>query len=122
MARKIPVKLIMELREQGLSKNIIAKPKRVGSDSVSEVFRRADALDLTYADIQNISEPEVYQKFFLSKHQSETLFTLLDYDYVQEELKRVGVTLKLLWTEYVDECKKQKSIAAGYSKFCEDYK
>ena len=121
MARKIPVKLIMELREQGLSRNMIAKTKRVGRDSVSEVFRRADELDLTYADIQNISEQEVYQKLFPSKHQSEALYTLPDYDYVQEELKRVGVTLKLLWTEYVDECKKQKSIAVGYSKFCEDY-
>ena len=46
MARKIPAKLILEYRAMGLSRNLIAKTKKVGRDSVSDVFKRADDLDL----------------------------------------------------------------------------
>lgn len=39
MARKIPMKLLMKYRDQGLSRNMIAKTKKVGKSSVSAVFK-----------------------------------------------------------------------------------
>ncbi|WP_418980204.1 hypothetical protein [Adlercreutzia equolifaciens] len=45
MARKIRAKLIMELREQGLSRRMIAKTRRMSMESACEVFdiaRRAE--------------------------------------------------------------------------------
>ena len=47
MARKIPVKLVMQYQDQGFSRNMIAKTQKVGRSSVSEVFKRADELKLT---------------------------------------------------------------------------
>ena len=47
LVRKIPVKLVMKYRNQGLSRNIIAlntKTQKVGKTSVSEVFKRAEEL------------------------------------------------------------------------------
>lgn len=121
MARKIPVKLVMQYRDQGFSRNMIAKTQKVGRSSVSEVFKRADKLKLTYEDIEELSDNEVYRKFFPERHQSEVLYTLPDYEKIHKELQGVGVTLKLLWQEYVDLCKDTNGIPVGYTKFCEDY-
>src|SRR5699024_11282232 len=79
MARKIPAKLILEYRAMGLSRNLIAKTKKVGRDSVSDVFKRADDLDLTYKDVEDLSETAVYQKLFPERYQSETLYELPEY-------------------------------------------
>lgn len=53
MARKIPVKLVMQYRDQGLSRNMIAKTQKVGKSSVSEVFKRAESLGVSYQDIKD---------------------------------------------------------------------
>ncbi len=121
MARKIPVKLVMQYRDQGLSRNMIAKTQKTGRSSVSEVFKRADQLSISYEDIKELSDNEVYRKLFPERHQSEVLYTLPDYEKVHQELQGVGVTLKLMWQEYIDECKTIDGIAVGYTKFCEDY-
>lgn len=121
MARKIPVKLVMQYRDLGFSRNMIAKTQKVGRSSVSDVFRRANQFNLSYEDIKDLSENEVYRKFYPERHQSEVLYTLPDYGKVHKELQGVGVTLKLLWQEYVDKCKDTDGIAVGYTKFCEDY-
>ena len=42
MARKINVKLIMELRDAGLSRSTIASTRHISRHSVSEVFNIAD--------------------------------------------------------------------------------
>lgn len=111
----------MKYRDQGLSRNMIASTQRVGRSSVSEVFQRADELKISYADIAPLSDEEVYRKFFPERYQSEVLYALPDYEQVHKELQGVGVTLKLLWQEYVTRCKESNGMAVGYSKFCEDY-
>lgn len=121
MARKIPAKLILEYRAMGLSRNLISKTKKVGRSSVSDVFKRADELGLTAEDVESLSEVEVYHKLFPERHQSETLYDVPEYAYIHKELKRVGVTLKLLWQEYKDQCQAKGTIAMGYTKFCEGY-
>jgi len=105
----------------GLSRNLIAKTKKVGRNSVSDVFKRADDLDLTYKDIADLSETAVYQKLFPERYQSETLYDVPEYTYIHKELKRVGVTLKLLWNEYKEKCQETGTIAMGYTKFCQGY-
>ncbi|API88049.1 integrase [Marinilactibacillus sp. 15R] len=121
MARKIPVKRVIQYRDQGFSRNMIAKTQKVGRSSVSDVFKRADELNLSYEDIKELSDKEAYRLFFPERYQSEVLYTLPEYDKIHKELQSVGVTLKLLWQEYVDQCNDTNGIAVGYTKFCEDY-
>lgn len=66
MARKIPAKVILEYRALGLSRNLIAKTKKVGRSSVSDVFKRADDLGISYTDLEALSEVEVYQSYSLN--------------------------------------------------------
>ena len=49
------------------------------------------------------------------------MYKLPGYEYVHNELKKAGVTLKLLHQEYKDSWNKEGSIPVGYTKFTEAY-
>ena len=51
MARKINVKLIMELRDAGLSRSTIASTRHISRHSVSDVFNIADGKGIRYSDV-----------------------------------------------------------------------
>ncbi len=121
MASKIQVKLILELRESHMSRNTISALRGMSRNSVSSVFRIADQMGITYSDVKHKTPDEVYRLFFPEKFAIETLHQDPDYDYVHEELKRIGVTLKLLWKEYQDECLRKGTLPMGYTKYCRGY-
>ena len=124
MASKIKVKLILELHSAHMSRNAIAASRGMSKNSVSDVIHLADKMDITYEDIKDMDSEEVYRLFYPDKHVEESIFSVPDYSYIHEELKKVGVTLKLLWSEYKDQCSSLEglSIPMGYIKFCQGYK
>ena len=91
MAIKIKVKLILELRAAQISQREICEPKDL-LFRVIDVCRIADQLGITYEDIKDKSEEEVYRVFYPDKFASESLYNLPDYGYVHAELKKTGVT------------------------------
>ena len=121
MARKINVKLIMELRDAGLSRSTIASTRHISRHSVSEVFNIADEKGIRYDDVRALEETEVYRIFYPEKFANETMYGDPDYEHVHQELKRVGVTLKLLHEEYVERCERNGEIPMGKTKFNEGY-
>ena len=66
-------------------------------------------------------EEEIYNWFYPGKTTSEDIYYPPDYEYVHKELKRVGVTLKLLWQEYKEMCQNLGKLSYGYTKFCLGY-
>lgn len=118
---KINVKLILELRDAGMGRNAIASTRRMSRNSVSDVFHIADARGIAYRDVRNLDSQEVYRMFYPDKHAVEDMYRDPDYEYIHQELKKVGVTLKLLWSEYKDKCRIESGIPMGYTKFCEGY-
>ncbi|MDD5936361.1 MAG: hypothetical protein PUC65_12520 [Clostridiales bacterium] len=121
MANKINVKLILELRDAHMSRNGIASTRHMSRTSVSDFFHIADEKGITYQDIRFLDENEVYRMFYPDKHAVDDLYKDPDYDYIHQELRKTGVTLKLLWQEYKDKCLEDDSISMGYTKFCEGY-
>lgn len=121
MAKKINVKLIMELRDAGLSRNMIAATRHMSKNSVGEVIHIADQKGITFSDVRDLDEDTVYRMFYPDKFAVETLYAQPDYGYIHQELKRTGVTLKLLWQEYQDKCSADGGIPMGYTKFCLGY-
>ncbi len=121
MARKINVKLIMELRDAGLSRSTIASTRHISRHSVSEVFNIADERGIHYDDVRYLEESEVYRLFYPEKFANETMYGDPDYEHVHQELKHVGVTLKLLHEEYVERCERNGEIPMGKTKFNEGY-
>ena len=52
-----------------------------------------------------MSDNEIYILLFPEKEASNVIYAEVDYDYVTAELKRTGVTMKLLHEEYTDRCR-----------------
>lgn len=121
MARTINVKLILELRHSGMSINDIARGNHISKHSVCTVCRIAESLGITDEQISNLSNEDLYRRFFPDKRTSQEFYAPVDYEYVHKELLKPGVTLKLLHEEYCNDCRHNGKVAVGYSKFCDDY-
>ena len=121
MANKINAKLILELSASGLSRNQIAATRHMSKHSVSDVINIAKEKGITYEKVKELSGDEVYRTIFPDKFAIESLYEAPDYEYAHKELKKVGVTLKLLWQEYQDKCRISGTIPMGYTKYCAGY-
>lgn len=121
MAKKIKVKLILELRAAQMSQREICRTRKMSQHSVGDVCRIAGELGITYNDVKDKSDEEVYRMFYPDKYVAETLYKAPDYSYIHTELKKTGVNLKLLWHEYKDVCHASGALSMGYTKFCEGY-
>lgn len=119
---KIKAKEILEARYRGLSMNEIAQTVHASKSSVRAVCSRANDKCLTPQRVESMSDTEVYALLFPEKEAANNMYAEVDYDYVTSELKRTGVTMKLLHEEYVDKCSVDGTVPVQYTKFCTDYK
>lgn len=60
MVRRIKAKLVLRLREQGLSRNAIAVGYGMSKHSVIDVFDAADRLNVSYDGVEDKTDDEVY--------------------------------------------------------------
>jgi len=93
---KIRVKLILELKEKGLSRSDIASSRHISRRSVNEVFKRAQELALKYSDIENKSDDDVYRiifpnKFSNDEYVSQTCFYIKYSDYSYDLSKKLKI-------------------------------
>ncbi len=121
MPKKMSVKKILELDNSGMSGRDIAITLSTSRNSVAEVLSLARRLNLTWDNIKEKEEAEIYQLFFPDKFKTTMEYAPVDYEHVHSELKKVGVNLKLLWNEYLIDCKGTGKLPCGYTKYCEDY-
>ncbi len=79
----------------------IARACKISNSTVGEYLRRAQAAGLHWPLPEGADEDELFKKLFpeISK-ESVPERPLPDWETVREELKKKGVTLKLLWIEY----------------------
>ena len=121
MANKIKAKLALQLREAGVSANKVYAAHRISKKSQKEVLEAAAGLGITYADVADLPDDEVYRLLFPDRNNHVSVFEEPDWDYVHRELARVGVTLRLLHSEYCDVCGESGAVAMGYERFCKRY-
>jgi len=121
MVRKIRVKLILQLRSEGLSGRTIAASQGMSRKSITAVLEAADTAGVSWDDVAERPEDEVYDLLFPGRGQHHSIFAQPDWENVHRELARVGVTLKLLHGEYTDECVATGAPAMGYDRFCRTY-
>ena len=121
MARKIKAKLIMELRDQGMSRRSIAQTRHMSMGSVCEVFDIADERGITWEQVRGMGDEQVYSLFYPDRNTHESVFEEPDWSYVHAELAKVGVNLRLLHDEYKAQCAREHKVAMGYTRFCERY-
>lgn len=112
---------ILRLYACGISQRSIANSCQCSRNTVSEVISRAKKKGICWSSDSKESDLELQQKLFPEKTLSSPKRKYPDYDYIDQEMKRSGVTLKLLWTEYCEECRMGKELPLMYSQFCYYY-
>ena len=105
---------ILRLNSLGLNKTQIAEACMCSRTTVIQVLRQAEATDIQYPLPDGMSDKELTEKLYPSSSE-KPFFKMPDYKYVHKELQKSGVTLKLLWLEYCEQCRNTGELAYEYS-------
>jgi transposase len=119
------IKEVLRLRHQAkLSQRQIAMTVGLGKSSVADYLVRAERAGLEWTAIQALSETELEQRLFqqLGRHEPASRAPI-DLAWVRREMRRSGVTLQLLWSEYAEAASTRAPsvLPYQYSQFCEAY-
>lgn len=99
-----------------LSNHAVAESCAIGRSTVSKYLARIQKAGLNWAMIQDMSDEELEQVVDRKKGNHESL-AIPDWSKIHKELKKKGVTIQLLWDEYIGENPK----GYRYSHFCHLY-
>ena len=109
---------ILRLKSLNLSQQNIADSCNVSKKTVNRVLKRAADLGISWPLDENDTDAVLAEKFFPSAKQVTSHKRMPDYDYIRKELLRNGVSKKLLWTEYMEDCRANGEEPLMYSQFC----
>ena len=111
---------ILRLSNLGLSQQSIADSCGVSKKTVNRVIRKAKELNIFWPLDANDTDAVLAEKLFPSASRSTTASNkrIPDFTYIRKELLRNGVSKKLLWTEYMEDCRANGEEPLMYSQFC----
>lgn len=110
---------ILRLASLGLSQQGIADSCSVSKKTVNRVLKRAKELNIFWPLEPNETDAVLADKLFpATQKQVSSTKRMPDFNYIQKELLRNGVNKKLLWTEYLEECRQSGGDPLMYSQFC----
>jgi transposase len=114
------IREILRLKwEIGMSNRTIARSCRVSHSTVGEYVKRAETAGLRWPLPEELDEEQLYNLLFPRMGQADKqAIPLPDWDKVHLELRKKGVTLRLLWEEYLG----QYPAGYSYSQFCDLYR
>jgi transposase len=96
----------------------IAKSLNVSISTIYDYLARAKIAGISWPFPEGITEQELYDKLFLPVSQPLIQRPLPEWEVVHRELRKKGMTLRLLWREYRDV----HPDGLGYTQFCERYR
>lgn len=108
---------ILRLHELGYSQCQIAQSCAVARSTVQDYIRRATAKNLSYAQLNQLSDSEAHQLLGKGRAPREQREEEIDFAVVDVEVQRKGVTLALVWQEGLDK----GQWACSYATFCRRY-
>lgn len=119
------IREVLRLKDElSLSHRAISASTGISRSTVSEYVGRAERAGLTWEKAKELSDADVEARLFEQVGRNEPQKRAsIDLRWVHQELRRPGVTLQRLWTEY------QEGVASGppgyrpyqYSQFCDLY-
>ena len=108
---------ILRLASLGFSNRSIALSVPCSRNTIAKVLKMAQELKLCWP-LQDNQTDEVLEKLFYPQLNNRPQKREPDYDYIRKELLRNGVSKKLLWTEYMEDCRANGEEPLMYSQFC----
>jgi transposase len=117
------IREVLRLRESGLSQRAISASTGMSKGAVTDYLKRAREAALSWDAAAALSDAEVEARLFKAVGRNEPLRRApIDMTWVHQEMRRAGVTLQLLWSEYVAAVNPEHGLAPyQYSQFCDLY-
>ena len=110
---------ILRLANKGFSRRSIALSVPCSRNTVAKVLERAEELGLSWPLPEGMDEPELSKRLFgQGEKLQQSSRRMPNYEYIRKELLKNGVNRKLLWTEYLEECRQCGEQPLMYSQFC----
>lgn len=104
-----------------MSRREIARTRHISTHTIKEVLDRASEKGVGWDDVSLLGDGEIAAMLFPEARAAEDAVARPDYGYVHDELRKVGVNLKLLWEEYRDECAEGGKVPVSYVTFTRGY-
>jgi transposase len=112
---------ILRLQSLGINQSGIAGSCGCSRATVRKILNRAKELDMIWPLKAEVTDIELENQFFPEKPVLEPSRKFPDYETIDREMMRNGVTLKLLWHEYCEACRQGNELPLMYSQFCFHY-
>lgn len=108
---------ILRLKNRGFSGRNIALSVPCSRNTVSKVLKCAEEKGVSWPLSDETTDADL-EKMLSSSAPSVSTKRMPDYSYIRKELLKNGVTKKLLWTEYLEDCRQAGKEPLMYSQFC----
>ena len=108
---------ILRLKSLDFSERNIALSCTISRNTVSKVLKKAAELNISWSLSEDLTD-EALGGMLFPKEKSVMNKRMPDYSYIHKELLRNGVTKKLLWIEYCEDCRLNNEEPLMYSQFC----
>jgi transposase len=118
------IREVLRLKHNGRSQREIASSVAVAVGTVCGQLRRAKEVGIAWEQAETMTDAELEALMFRDGGRSVTATrAVIQYGYVHQELHKSGVTLQLLWSEYLDgvAARSDGTKPYQYSQFCELY-
>jgi transposase len=113
------IKEILRLKNMaGLSLCAIGRSVGCSHNTVKDILRRADEKGLIWEIAETLSDTDLEQRIYGEKKATVVPRPEPDLAFIDQELRRPGVNLSLLWHEY----KLSNPNGVQYTQFCERYR
>ena len=109
---------IAELKAKGVSNRGVAEKTGYARNTVNKIVKQINEAGLTYDEVGNLSD-QILSKHFndpVSSRRNQDFF-LPNFELLTKELAKPGVTMQLLWEEYMTECRMQKKKGYQLTQF-----
>lgn len=111
---------ILRLTSLGISQRDIAASCSCSRKTIIKVHKRAKEMNIAWPLSVETTDGEL-DKLFFPKSDNTSIRRFPELEFIHREMAKSGVTLKLLWSEYIEECRVKHELPLMYSQFCYHY-
>jgi transposase len=112
---------ILRLHSRGISQRSIAISCQCSRNTVKRILARAKEMSFAWPLQTDLTNGELEKMLFPDPANPTSSRKLPDLEYINRELAKFGVTLRLLWTKYCTACRLGNEQPLMYSQFCYHY-
>ena len=109
---------ILRLLDNDLTTDEIVRACNVSTKTVIKAKKRAKELGISWPLCADMTDEKLEAVMFPKPEKPVSTKRMPDFNLIRKELLRDGVNKKLLWDEYVEQCRREGADPLMYSQFC----